>query len=163
LQVVPFLSGLLRAGAGSAPAHFVCRHPFLQQHPRPAASVPPAGSRPTGWVGFNTAHLAPGGHGFPGSWKYRLTAARAVRRRACALRPPTWNRPPNSGPKTTSFGRALATGACPPAPARPCKKGAWPVPPLVRQPYTKPIPPGAEIITMRGKPHARFKEDGKTV
>src|SRR5262245_56102674 len=37
------------------------------------------------------------------------------------------------------------------------------MPRLFRQPYTKPIPAGAEIVTMKGKPHARFKEDGKTV
>jgi hypothetical protein len=30
-------------------------------------------------------------------------------------------------------------------------------------PYTKPIPPGAEIVTHKGKPHARFVLDGKTL
>src|SRR5947209_3999988 len=35
---------------------------------------------------------------------------------------------------------------------------------LFRQPYTKPIPPGAEFITLKGKPHARFVgEDGRAV
>jgi hypothetical protein len=35
---------------------------------------------------------------------------------------------------------------------------------LRKQPFTKPIPPGAEIVTHKGKPHARFKDDdGKTV
>jgi hypothetical protein len=34
---------------------------------------------------------------------------------------------------------------------------------LLRQSYTKPIPPGAEIIDNKGKPHARYKADGKTV
>jgi hypothetical protein len=34
---------------------------------------------------------------------------------------------------------------------------------LFRQAYTKPIPPGAVIITHKGKPHARFAEDGKSV
>jgi integrase len=35
---------------------------------------------------------------------------------------------------------------------------------LLRPTYTRPIPPGAEIITYKGKPHARYKgEDGKTV
>src|SRR5262245_46859775 len=34
---------------------------------------------------------------------------------------------------------------------------------LRRVPYTKPIPPGAQIITHKGKPHARFTDDGKTV
>jgi integrase len=34
---------------------------------------------------------------------------------------------------------------------------------LRRIPYTKPIPAGAEIVTHKGKPHARFKdEDGRT-
>ena len=35
---------------------------------------------------------------------------------------------------------------------------------LHRPPYTKPIPPGSEIITHKDKPHARFKdESGRTV
>jgi integrase len=34
---------------------------------------------------------------------------------------------------------------------------------LFRQQYTKPIPPGAQLLTVRGKPCARFTEDGKTV
>lgn len=34
---------------------------------------------------------------------------------------------------------------------------------LFRQPYTKPIPPDAQRVTVKGKPHARFAEDGKTV
>jgi hypothetical protein len=29
-------------------------------------------------------------------------------------------------------------------------------------PYSKPIPPGAAIVTHRGKPHARFTEDGQS-
>jgi integrase len=33
---------------------------------------------------------------------------------------------------------------------------------LRRIPYTKPIPPGADIITRKGKPHARFLDDGRT-
>ena len=37
------------------------------------------------------------------------------------------------------------------------------MPRLFRQPYTKPIPPGAEIVSVKSKPPARFKEDGKTV
>ena len=31
---------------------------------------------------------------------------------------------------------------------------------LRRPPYTKPIPPDAEIVTVKGKPHARFRGDG---
>src|SRR5262245_54615176 len=34
---------------------------------------------------------------------------------------------------------------------------------LRRPPYTKPIPAGAEIITHKGKPHARFLDDGRLV
>ncbi len=34
---------------------------------------------------------------------------------------------------------------------------------LRKIPYTKPIPAGAEIVTHKGKPHARFTDDGKTV
>jgi hypothetical protein len=35
---------------------------------------------------------------------------------------------------------------------------------LFQPPYTKPIPDGAEIVTHKGKPHARYKgDDGKTV
>jgi len=34
---------------------------------------------------------------------------------------------------------------------------------LRKIPYTKPIPPGAAIVTHKGKPHARFINDGKTV
>ena len=34
---------------------------------------------------------------------------------------------------------------------------------LRRMPYTKPIPPDAEIISHKGKPHARFTDDGRTV
>jgi integrase len=35
---------------------------------------------------------------------------------------------------------------------------------LLRPTYTRPIPPGAEIVTHKGKRHARFKgDDGKTV
>jgi hypothetical protein len=35
---------------------------------------------------------------------------------------------------------------------------------LLRPTYTRPIPPGAEVVTHKGKPHARFKgDDGKTV
>ena len=34
---------------------------------------------------------------------------------------------------------------------------------LRRQPYTKPIPPGAALVTHKGKPHARFTDGGRTV
>src|SRR5262245_43676948 len=34
---------------------------------------------------------------------------------------------------------------------------------LFRQHYTKPLPEGAKIITGKGKPHARFTDDGRTV
>ena len=34
---------------------------------------------------------------------------------------------------------------------------------LRRMPYSKPIPSEAEIITHKGKPHARFLDDGRTV
>jgi hypothetical protein len=34
---------------------------------------------------------------------------------------------------------------------------------LRRQPYTKPIAEGAEIVTLKGKSHARFKDDSRTV
>src|SRR5262245_61645774 len=34
---------------------------------------------------------------------------------------------------------------------------------LFRQHYTKPLPEGADIITVKGKPHARFTDDGRTV
>jgi hypothetical protein len=35
---------------------------------------------------------------------------------------------------------------------------------LRRMPYTKPVPAGAEIVTRKGAPHARFKDKkGKTV
>jgi integrase len=30
-------------------------------------------------------------------------------------------------------------------------------------PYTKPIPPGAKLVTHKDKPHARFQDEGKTV
>src|SRR6266508_2063688 len=33
---------------------------------------------------------------------------------------------------------------------------------LFRQHYTKPIPEGADILTIKGKPHARFLDDGRT-
>lgn len=31
-----------------------------------------------------------------------------------------------------------------------------------RQHYTKPIPEGADVVTIKGKLHARFTEDGRT-
>src|SRR4051812_16123405 len=31
---------------------------------------------------------------------------------------------------------------------------------LFRQPYTRPLPEGAQIVTIRGKPHARFADEG---
>src|SRR5262245_21186084 len=34
---------------------------------------------------------------------------------------------------------------------------------LFRQHYIKPLPEGAQIVTIKGKPHARFSEDGRTV
>jgi hypothetical protein len=34
---------------------------------------------------------------------------------------------------------------------------------LFRPPYTKPIPAGAAIVTHKGKPHARFLDDGRAV
>src|SRR5262245_1434503 len=34
---------------------------------------------------------------------------------------------------------------------------------LFRQHYTKPLPEGAKIVTLKGKPHARFTDDGHTV
>src|SRR5262245_11022731 len=35
---------------------------------------------------------------------------------------------------------------------------------LFRQPYTRPLPEGADIVTIKGKPHARFTgDDGRTV
>jgi hypothetical protein len=34
---------------------------------------------------------------------------------------------------------------------------------LRRIPYTKPIPSGAEVVTHKGKPHARFIDGGRTV
>src|SRR5437868_4255831 len=36
------------------------------------------------------------------------------------------------------------------------------MPRLFRQNYTKPIPEGAEIVTIKGKPHARFTDNGRT-
>ena len=37
------------------------------------------------------------------------------------------------------------------------------MPRLRRMPYTKPIPEGAEIVTHKGQPHARFNDDGRIV
>ena len=36
------------------------------------------------------------------------------------------------------------------------------MPRLFRQHYTKPVPEGAEIVTVKGKQHARFTDGGRT-
>src|SRR5262249_23951854 len=53
------------------------------------------------------------------------------------------------------------TAAAPPA--RPSQKGLFPMSRLRRMPYSKPIPPGAEIITRKGKRFARFTNEGRPV
>src|SRR5262249_584937 len=43
------------------------------------------------------------------------------------------------------------------------QEGLISMPRLRRMPYTKPLPEGAEIVTHKGNPHARFTDDGKTI
>src|SRR5262245_60513704 len=54
-----------------------------------------------------------------------------------------------------------STRPTPDVPARTRKD--WLMPRLRRMPYTKPIPAGAKIVSKKGKLHARYTDDGKTV
>src|SRR5262245_43678051 len=77
---------------------------------------------------------------------------------------PTWKKRTPSGYKTSSFGRVLPRRTEKrPTTAATSRKGLPPMARLFRQPYTRAIPEGAQIVTLKGKPHARYTEDGRTV
>src|SRR5689334_6419329 len=92
--------------------------------------------------------------------------AKEVRRVNCGERP---------APADLVRSPSCATLLVPLAACRPCRpekrrdgrspsqKGTLPMARLRRQPYTKPLPPGAVLVTHKGKPHARFTDDGRTV
>src|SRR5262249_62340889 len=59
-----------------------------------------------------------------------------------------------------SFGRGWPPGTCTPGAGPAVQEGTPPVSKLRRVPYTKPLPPNAEVFTRKGKRLARWV-DGK--
>src|SRR4029077_8611048 len=70
--------------------------------------------------------------------------------------------PPTIGPAET-FGRAGVQGLEDLGAGRPTSRNGSTMSNIFRKSYTLPIQAGAELVTVKGVPSARFKRKGKTI